>query len=272
MVRCQHSPSQWASPWTDLFDQCCVATTFAHTLYSYSSQVVISKGLAPDQVWRGAEAVLQQLFSAAESDWSIQLFGFRHLAHSEQRHGCGWESDRQSVCQPSFWLRRQCKPPSYVPPSLNIYPSVANKSAETGFYIQDDWKVNSKLTLNLGLRYQWSTPYDERHNRLEFSNFTADSGVNINLANVPGNAPAGTLSAQAMMQGVANLPTTEELLGTTEFATSSRRSVPTYTQRPWAETGFCLSDRLEDGGARRGGHIFRNEPRYKFSISRHRVP
>ena len=33
-----------SSPWTDLFDQCCVDTTFAHTLYSYSSQFVISKG------------------------------------------------------------------------------------------------------------------------------------------------------------------------------------------------------------------------------------
>src|SRR6202042_1262988 len=33
-----------SSPWTDLFDQCCVDTTFAHTLLSYSSQFVISKG------------------------------------------------------------------------------------------------------------------------------------------------------------------------------------------------------------------------------------
>src|SRR6202043_182994 len=65
---------------------------------------------------------------------------------------------------------------------INIYPSVANKSKETGFYFQDDWKVNSKLTVNLGLRYEWSTPYTERFGRSQFSNFTGGSGITPDLS------------------------------------------------------------------------------------------
>ena len=31
-------------PWNNLYDQCCIYTAFAHTLVSYSSQLVISRG------------------------------------------------------------------------------------------------------------------------------------------------------------------------------------------------------------------------------------
>ena len=65
---------------------------------------------------------------------------------------------------------------------LGELPSVANKSNETSFFIQDNWRVTSRLTLNLGLRYEFSTPYEERYNREQFSCFTCDSGINIPLS------------------------------------------------------------------------------------------
>jgi outer membrane receptor protein involved in Fe transport len=52
-------------------------------------------------------------------------------------------------------------------------------------YFQDDWRVNSKLTLNLGLRYEWSTPYAERFNRIQFSNLIGNIGINISLSHAP---------------------------------------------------------------------------------------
>ena len=46
-----------------------------------------------------------------------------------------------------------------------LLADVAIRGTEYGFYIADDWRVNSKLTLNLGLRYELDTPFSEEANQ-----------------------------------------------------------------------------------------------------------
>ncbi len=43
--------------------------------------------------------------------------------------------------------------------------SYAEQSNSWGFFVQDDWKVTPKLTVNLGLRYEFEQPLHERYNR-----------------------------------------------------------------------------------------------------------
>lgn len=62
---------------------------------------------------------------------------------------------------------------------MAFQPHSANKSKETAFYIQDDWRITPQFTLNLGLRYEWSTPYTERFDRLQIADFDANAGVNV---------------------------------------------------------------------------------------------
>ncbi len=53
-------------------------------------------------------------------------------------------------------------------------------------YIQDDWKASSRLTINLGLRYDLMGPYHEAYNRTSFLN-----------PNMPNPAAGGRLGALA---------------------------------------------------------------------------
>ncbi len=197
---------------TSLFNQCCTDTNFAHTLYSYSSALSWVKG---SQIIKfGGE---QRLFFNNFFQPNPPT-GFFHFSTGVTEQIVGGGNSDQGNSFASLLLGYGDTDSFYA-----INPSVANKSKETAFYVQDDWKINSKLTINLGLRYEWSTPYSERHDHIQFSDFSGDSGISVPI-DVP---------------GLVN--TTGDLLGTTVFAGSDMRNAP-VDRNNWApRLGFAYA-------------------------------
>jgi hypothetical protein len=216
-------------PWTNLYDQCCINTTFAHTLLSYSSQLVISRGSHLIKLG-GEQRIFYNNFS--QPNYPSGLLTFTDDVTSPTPNS-DFDASNNTTGNPYASLALGYADNINASTQLVVTPSVANRSLETGFYVQDDWKVNSKLTVNLGLRYQWSSPYTSRHNQIEFSNFTADSGVKINTTSIQ-----AALSDPTQVSFPISFPSSEELLGTTQFPTSSRRTVPTYRKDIGPRVGF----------------------------------
>jgi len=53
----------------------------------------------------------------------------------------------------------------------------ASASQYYGFYGHDDWKIGRRLTINLGLRYDFDVPRTERYNRYSWFDFEAASPI-----------------------------------------------------------------------------------------------
>ncbi len=263
------------NPGVNLFDQCCVNTNFAHTLYSYSSQLVLSRGKHLFKI--GGE---QRLFY--NNFWQppnpTGLFNFTDFVTSQTPFSNS-DSNGNPTGDPFASMLYGYADNVNGSSGINVFPPVANKSKETGFYFQDDWKVNSKLTLNLGLRYEWSTPYTERFNHIQFSDFNGDSGQSIDLS--ASASSSGYMSAQQAMQSIGlTTPNTVALTGTTLFASSSMRTVPVDRNNIGPRVGFAyqfLKDTVIRGGAgvyygmniatnyQYPGTAFRNSPTFFFT-------
>lgn len=65
--------------------------------------------------------------------------------------------------------------------SLDNNAATAEQALYYGFYVQDDWRLTKRLTVNLGVRYEWEGPNTERYNRFN-RGFAADQSSPIEAA------------------------------------------------------------------------------------------
>jgi len=75
--------------------------------------------------------------------------------------------------------------------NLGSYAVVNLRQYVHSFYLQDDWRVTPKLTVNVGLRYEFATPLYERDNN--YSNFNP---ATLNMD----KAVAGTLKQRSLVK------------------------------------------------------------------------
>ncbi|HJZ72688.1 MAG TPA: TonB-dependent receptor, partial [Vicinamibacterales bacterium] len=63
--------------------------------------------------------------------------------------------------------------------NFHIDPKAFSRAAYRGFFVQDDWKMSRKLTVNLGLRYEYEVPRTELQDRYSYWDLNAPSPISV---------------------------------------------------------------------------------------------
>jgi hypothetical protein len=125
---------------------------------SHSASAVLNKALNAHSLKIGAELRVYREDTRFSSNDQTGQFIFDN-AYTRQRQGstAGEVNGLQAFA--SFLLG--------YPTTLNFVrrADFSEFSKTYGFFVQDDWRINNKLMLNLGLRYEVETPLVERNDK-----------------------------------------------------------------------------------------------------------
>jgi Carboxypeptidase regulatory-like domain len=90
--------------------------------------------------------------------------------------------------------------------SVDSTPAISISYRYFGGYVQDDYRISSKLTLNLGLRYELETGRNERYNRLSWFDPKAPNpiGAQIGVPNLTGALEFVGVGGNSSRQKVTN--------------------------------------------------------------------
>lgn len=72
--------------------------------------------------------------------------------------------------------------------SLSIWQLVGTRRWEDALYLQDDYRVSNKLSLNAGVRWEVATPWTEMHNRLSNLSLADGNVYTVGSPQLPGNS------------------------------------------------------------------------------------
>jgi len=134
--------------------------------------------------------------------------------------------------------------------SLGLTPRLAFQTTYAALYLQDDWRVSSRLTFNLGLRWDYEGARTERFNRMTWLDLDSPSPVaqaaNARYAGIRAEFAAANPAAAAA------LPQTLVLRGGLRYAApGDRRQI----EPDWNNFGprFGFAFKVAPGWVARGG-------------------
>ncbi|MBZ5584633.1 MAG: carboxypeptidase-like regulatory domain-containing protein [Acidobacteriia bacterium] len=102
-------------------------------------------------------------------------------------------------------------------------PSASSASSYYALYVQDDWKLTSRLTINLGLRYDVDVPRTERYNQYSF-------WVPTDVSPMQGKVPASACGNCGDLRGAMHFVTPD-----------NRRQTPTDKNDFGPRVGFAYN-------------------------------